>query len=237
MKKKIITLFSIILVSVSVARAQETEIKISLSEQFFDALLEAVFTNMDAPKVPLSLAENRTEVAAKSAYVNAAFESRNADEDSSDEKSRACDETVRLKKAVDGVRTAVRFRNGKILAPIAFEGNYNPPLIGCIGFSGWAETSIDLKFDQNKNALVGQAKVLNVNLSGTNGIGSSLVTRLVQNSIDKKINPLEIVRLDTLSFVAPIQDAGKLRMKAIGIRHVVKEKEIEVFLKYRFEKP
>lgn len=232
MKNKIIAVFSIILVSVSFARAQETEIKISLSEQFFDALLEAVFTNLDGPKVPLTLAENSSPEAKEVGFVNAVFGSSPA----ATVVSNACDETVRLKKAVDGVQTAVRFRNGKILAPIAFEGNYNPPLIGCIGFAGWAETSIDLKFDKNKNALVGQAKVLNVNLSGTNGIGSSLVTRLVQNSIDKKINPLEIVKLDMLSFTAPIQDAGKLRMEAVGIRHVVGDKEIEVFLKYRFGK-
>ncbi|MDH3528840.1 MAG: hypothetical protein OEQ28_04690, partial [Acidobacteriota bacterium] len=123
-----------------------------------------------------------------------------------------------------------------IIAPIAFEGNYNPPLIGCIGFSGWAETTIDLSFDKSKNALIGNARVLKVNLTGTNGIGGSLITRLVQNSIDRKVNPLEIVKLDMLSFTAPVQKTGKLRMEAIGIRHEVRDQELDVFIKYRFGK-
>ncbi len=217
------------------AAAQDTEVKITLSEQFFETLLDAVFANLDEPKVQLSLMD-QSKLDQNALDGQSSIHVINASYNPAGPTSAACDETVRLKKAVDGVRTAVRFRGGKIYAPIAFEGNYNPPLIGCIGFSGWAETNIDLRFDAAKNALVGHARVINVNLSGTGGIGSSLITRLVQNSIDKKINPLEIIKLDMLSFTAPIQDAGKLRMEAVGIRHVVGDKEINVFLKYKFGK-
>ena len=87
---------------------------------------------------------------------------------------------------MNGVRTAVRFRDGKILAPLAFSGSYNPPFVGCVPFSGWAESVIDLEFDQNSQRLIARARVLNVNLNGTGGIGGSVVAKLVQGSIDKK---------------------------------------------------
>jgi hypothetical protein len=230
MKRRLIVAICFILVVSSFVNAQETEIKLSLSEQFFETLLSAVFENLDQPKVPLSLTGQRTQSEQDSARTVFGLVSY------ADAGSAACDETVRLKKEIDGVRTAVKFRNQKIYAPIAFEGSYNVPLLGCIDFSGWAETRIALSYDQSTNALIGKTKVLSTNLSGTNGIGSGLITRLVQNSIDKKINPLEIIKLDMLSFTAPIQNSGKLRMKAIGIRHVVRDREIDVYLKYRFEK-
>jgi len=134
------------------------------------------------------------------------------------------------------VRTAVRFRDGRIYAPIAFSGNYNPPLIGCVGFSGWAETSIELEFDRERQTLVGRAKVLNVQLSGTRGIGSALVTKLVQSSIDKKINPINILPMDKVSFVVPIQNAGSLRMKAVGMRHEIINGALNVRIAYEFQK-
>jgi len=231
MKKKILPVLLVVLFSVSFTQAQETEIKLTLSEQFFETLLSAVFENLETPKVPIAFL--RDDVTNPRNERNADFSIRKVDYRVT---NRNCDESVRLKKQMDGVMTAVRFRNGKIYAPIAFEGSYNPPLIGCIDFSGWAETRIDLSHDKKKNALIGKATVLNVNLSGTNGIGSSLITRLVQNSIDQKVNPLEIISLEKLSLTAPIQNAGSLKMKAVGIRHVVGNREINVFLKYRFEK-
>ncbi|MEZ5306573.1 MAG: hypothetical protein R2684_05430 [Pyrinomonadaceae bacterium] len=227
MTKKLFSVALLLVFFSHTAFSQETEVKITLSEQFFDALFEAVFTNLEQPKVP---------IASTGAGAGERGESARGPMVAGDALIAACDETVRLRKDVEGVRTAVKFRNGKIVAPIAFEGSYDVPLFGCVDFSGWADTNIDLKFDKAKNALVGDAKVLNVNLSGTGGTGSSLIARMVQNSIDKKVNPLEIIALDRLSFTAPVQNAGKLRMEAVGMRHVVGEKEISVFLKYRFKK-
>lgn len=146
-----------------------------------------------------------------------------------------CDESIKLQREIDGVRTAVRFRDGQIYAPIAFRGNYNPPLIGCIEFSGWAESIITLEFDNEKQSLVGRAKVTNVQLSGTGGIGSSLVTKLVQNSIDKKINPLQILQMDKVSFAVPVQNAATLKMKAVGMRHEIANGALNVFISYQFQ--
>ena len=147
-----------------------------------------------------------------------------------------CNETIKLLREIDGVKTSVRLRDGKISAPIAFSGNYNPPLIGCIEFSGVAETNISLEFDGRKQALVGRAQVSNVNLSGAGGIGGSVLARLVQSSIDKKINPIEILRMDKVSFVVPIQNSGALQMKAVGIRHEILNSILNVHIAYQFLK-
>lgn len=234
--KKIILASLLTFASAVFASGQTAEVKMSFSEQFFDALLEAMFTNLQEPSLPLSFNSDRS--------VNESGETKDGDfvpfadrrgpRDTAG--SIACDESVRLKREIDGVRTAVRFRAGKIYAPIAFLGNYNPPLIGCIEFQGWAETNIELAFDQKKNALVGNARVLNVNLSGTGGVGSKLIAGMVQNSIDRKINPIEIVTLDKLSFSLPVRQSGTLKMVARGIRQEVKDGSLDVYVKYEFQK-
>ena len=148
-----------------------------------------------------------------------------------------CDESIRLRREVGGVRTAVRFRDGKIFAPIAFAGSYSPPFVGCVDFDGHAETTIELEFDKQKQTLVGRARVLNVVLSGTGGIGSSFVTKMVQNSLDKKINPLQILAADKLSFLIPVQNAGgALRMKAVGIRTEIVGNALNVHVAFEFVK-
>ena len=110
---------------------------------------------------------------------------------------------------MDGTKTAVRFRDGRIIAPIAFSGNYNPPLVGCVDFSGVAETNIELEFDAQKQILIGRARVINVNLSGTGGIGGGLIAKMVQSSIDKEINPIQILEINKLSFDCPDSERRK----------------------------
>jgi predicted AAA+ superfamily ATPase len=106
-----------------------------------------------------------------------------------------------------------------------------------VGFQGFAETNSDLEYAQQAQRLVGRVRVLNVQLSGTRGIGSSLVTKLVQSSIDKKINPIEILQADKLSFVVPMQSVnGTLRMKATGIRYEVTNGALTVHIAYEFVK-
>ena len=137
---------------------------------------------------------------------------------------------------MNGVRTAVRFREGKIYVPIAFSGSYAPPFIGCVGFSGWAETNLDLEFDQTGQRLVGRVRVLNVNLNGTGGVGGSVIAKLIQGSIDKKLNPIEIMRLDKISFGVPIQNVGNLSMKALAVRPEVANGSLNVVVTYQFVK-
>jgi hypothetical protein len=228
MIKKISTLILFVMMLGSFANAQTAEVTIQLNEQFFDALLDALFKNSNLPEFPLSVNNPKSEKSNSKSLVSSFTENQKPNTN--------CNETIKLQREIDGTRTAVRFRDGRIIAPIAFTGNYNPPFIGCIDFSGVAETTIELEFDTQKQALVGRAKVLTVNLNGTGGIGSGLLARMVQSSIDKKINPIQILAMDKISFVVPIQNAGSLKMKAVGIKHEVANGVLNVRIAYEFEK-
>jgi hypothetical protein len=223
MKKAFLGLTLVLIISASFARAQTAEVTISLNEQFFDALIEAIFKNSNPPEFPI--AATRDAGGETNAFIKASSVS-----------SASCPETIRLQREIDGVKTAVRFRDGQILAPLSFTGNYNPPLIGCVDFSGVAQTNIVLEFDRERQALVGRAKVLSVDLSGAGGVGSGIIANLVQGSIDRKVNPIEILRLDKISFVVPIQNSGALKMKAVGIKTDVGNGVLNVRIVYRFEK-
>jgi hypothetical protein len=245
MKKRFLALVLTVFALVSAAGAQtpQAEVTITLNEQFFDALLDAVFKNNGVIEFPISAGasresrvESRESLIAKndSQYSNSFAEDQRSKTE--DQTSRNCGEVIRLQRERDGVRTSVRFRDGRISAPIAFTGNYNPPLIGCVEFGGVAETEIELEFDKQKQALVGRARVLNVNLTGAGGIGGGIVARLVQNSIDRKINPIQILSMDKVSFTVPVQNAGSIRMKAVGMRHEVTNGALNVRISYEFLK-
>lgn len=230
--KKFPVLFLTVLLGLSLSvRAQTAEVSIQLNEQFFDVLLDALFQNGGSPEFPISRRQEEEKgserEAEKNLFVNAAYETEN----------QICNESIKLLREIGDVKTAVNLRDNRIYAPIAFTGNYNPPLIGCVEFSGVAETNIVLEFDQQRQALVGRAQVTNVNLNGTGGIGGSVLARLVQSSIDRKINPIEIIKLDKVSFTIPIQNAGNLRMKAVGIRHEIGNGVLNVRVAYQFVKP
>ncbi len=233
--KKVLNLILTVLILATLAKAQTAEVTVSLNEQFFDALLDAIFKNFNPPEFPLARNDSRFQIpdskAKTQSPVTAASFRENAAEIGS------CDQSIRLQREINGVRTAVRFREGKIYAPIAFAGSYNPPLIGCVDFQGWAETNIDLEYDKQARKLIGRIRVLNVQLAGTGGIGSNFITQLVQSSIDKKVNPIEILPADKLSFVVPIQNAGgSLQMKSVGIRTELGNGVLNVYIAYQFSK-
>jgi hypothetical protein len=234
--KKFSGLILSVLLLISSVPAQTAEVTIQLNEQFFEALLDALFKNMSPPEFPLAVRSPKFEApSSKSVLASGFSEIQNPKSEIPNPKT-VCPDSIKLQREVDGTKTAVRFREGRVVAPIAFTGNYNPPLIGCIDFSGVAETAIDLEFDVKKQALIGRAKVLDVNLSGAGGIGSAFLARMVQGSIDKKINPIQILALEKISFVVPIQNAGSLKMKATGIRHEVSGGVLNVRITYEFAK-
>jgi len=193
--------------STTIAFAQRPEVQVTITEQFFDSAIEAVFRSGEPPTHVLR-------------------EGTNGD--------GGCNESVRLSRESDGVRTAVRFRDGRILAPIAFDGNYRIPVVGCIGFRGWAQTEINLTFDQANQQMVARAKVLDVSLNGTAGIGRTVVTRMVQNAIDERFDPLVVIGTERFSFGFPMQPTGSLSVKAVSARHVVRNGAIDLFIGYEF---
>ena len=215
----------IAVIFVSSAYSQKAEITISLNEQFFDTLLDGIYQHAAPPEFPLAAGSPKSKVQSPK---SAAFSFNSA--------SAPCSESLKLLRETNSLRTAVRFRDGKIYAPLAFLGSYNPPFIGCVEFSGYAETNIELEFDQNAQRLIARAKVLNVSMNGTGGIGGNVIARMVQSSIDKKVNPIEIIRMDKISFVIPIQNSGSLRMKAVGVRHEIVQGQLQIHIAYEFVK-
>jgi hypothetical protein len=199
---------SLLMLSFTSISGQSAEVTISLNERFFDAVLDATFANLKQPDFPLS-----------------------------DKADSSCSERVKLEREMNGVKTAVQFRDGKIIAPIAFTGSYGAPLLGCLDFRGWAESHLELEFDQPSQTLFARAKVKNVQVNNVPSIAGGVLARLLQGSIDKRINPVKLLSLDKLSFVVPVSVAeGNLKMNATGLRHEVIDDALRIHVMYEFIK-
>lgn len=235
-KQFLASALAVALLSVS-ASAQWAEGTLSLNEAFFDTLLDSVFQNFDALEFPI--AETKPDhrgVESRSHMGNGFAAAPFSTSPRRHAQNVPCKESVRILREMNGVRTSVRFRDGKILVPLAFSGNYSPPFIGCVEMAGWAETNIELEFDRAGRRLIGRARVLNVNLNGTGGVGGTLIARLIQRSIDKKLNPIELIHLDKLSGAVPMPNGGDLRMKAISARAEVANEMLKIHVTYQFVK-
>jgi hypothetical protein len=67
-------------------------------------------------------------------------------------------------------------------------------LVGnCMQFKGWAQTSIQLRFDESKQTVYGNVSVDGVNLEGVSPVANSFVTVFVQTAINQRVNPLVLV--------------------------------------------
>ena len=229
-----LTVFLAVLLFCLPIAAQRPEVAITLNEAFFDSLLDAIFQNAPPPEFSIAASGTKRNGSQSMGFANGSYRSDMSY--TSNKNVAQCKEAVQLQRENNGVRTAVRFRDGKILAPLAFTGNYNPPFVGCVPFSGYAETAIDLEFDQPNQRLIAKARVLNVYLNGIGGVGGSLVAKLVQSSIDKRINPIEIIRTDKLSFALPIQNGSSVKMKATGFRHELDNGALRLIISYEFTK-
>lgn len=222
---------SLLMFAVSVS-AQRGGVTITLDEQFFDAVLDAVFQNGGPPE--FQLGSNIKTV--KEKRYRASDTPNIGNSFAAPLRPTSCTDRVRLLRENNGVRTTVRFRDGKIYAPLAFSGSYSPPFIGCVEFAGWAETNLDLEFDQAAQRVVARVRVLNVNLNGTGGAGGTVIARLLQNSIDKKLNPIEIMKLEKLSFILPVQNSNAVKMKAVSVRNEIVNGALNVHITFDFLK-
>src|SRR3954454_6609078 len=142
----LLSILLVIAATALTASAQKTEITISLNEQFFDALVDSIYQNSPPPEFKLSSTESNSKPITMATSFAAS--------------SPVCADSITLLRENRSMRTAVRFREGKIYAPVAFTGNYSPPLIGCLDFTGYAETNVDLTFDPASQKLFGRIKVL-----------------------------------------------------------------------------
>ena len=73
-------------------------------------------------------------------------------------------------------------------------------------FKGWAQTSVQLSFDQSKQTVYGQLNE-SVNLDGVAPMANNFVTVFVQNAINQQVNPLELLRA-RIAPVIPVKASG-----------------------------
>ena len=186
------------------------EVGVVLSEEFLDALLVAVASLPEPPSFPLSKGGGNSK----------------------------CESRVHLLREASGVRTGVRFVEGRITAPVAFRGSYDAPLVGCLRFEGWADTAFQLEFDRSRQVLGARVTVRDLKLKNvpTSLLGGGL-RGLVQDAIDDRVNPVEILRAEQLGARVPVTRADVLRLRASDVRHEVVGRELRLRIFYETVQP
>jgi len=215
-------LISILLISVPAfgqAKQQRPprigEATVTVKEQFFNSFLDAIFDNLKAPSMPLVITES--------------------DKTRADESARACPSAITLLRENSGVKTAVKFELGKIVAPLAFSGAYDSTFLGCLQFQGVAYTEWTLEFDRSAQVLQARIKITDMRLENVPSLAQGSIVTLVQSAIDARINPLKILRPEQLSSVLPIAPSGGvLRLRAREVKPEIVPGLVHLHLTYEF---
>jgi hypothetical protein len=196
---------------------------VTLDERFFDPIFAAIFRDLSPPTIPLQFGgAAAVEPNGSAVFTNAAFQA-------------ACPNQVVLVQQGSGVTSAVRFADNNVVTLLAFNGSYDAPLYGCVQFKGWARATLQLSFDAPKQTLYGRINVEGVNLEGVQPQMNGIVTGLVQNAINQRVNPLEILKPQQLSFAVPIQASnGTLKTQAKDIRSEVVNNQLRLHISYEF---
>jgi hypothetical protein len=189
---------------------------ISLDQGLVDAVLSTTFSGLGTPTFQLG----QTRSGGFERVEQALFQG-------------GCTNTITLLPEGSGVKTGVQFRNGSVYAPMAFTGSYN--LAGCLQFKGWAQTSIKLSFDQDKQTVYGHVDVEGVNLEGVNPIANNFVTVFVQSAINQRVNPLVLVSEPQLSLLIPVKASnGAVKARAKDVRAEILDGSLKLYLTYEF---
>ena len=197
---------------------------VTLDEKFFDSVLATIFRDMNAPSFPLQLInmEGGTQSPPPVDFRTAVFQGD-------------CNNVVTLVPEGSNVKTSVRLADGKIVAPLAFNGSYNAPFFGCLRFKGWAQASIQLSFDQSKQTVYGRINVEGVTLDNApSGVGD-VVTLLVQRTINERVNPLEILQSHQLMLAVPVKSSNStLKAQVKDVREEVQNGKLSLHITYDF---
>jgi hypothetical protein len=196
---------------------------VSLDEKFFDAVLSAIFRDLQPPTFPLQLASLESpQSEGPMQFRYAMFQGD-------------CNDQVVLLPEGSGIVSGVRFVDGNIVTPLAFTGSYNAPILGCLRFKGWARANVQLSFDQPKQTVYGRINVEGVTLEGVQPGANSAVTALVQNAINQRVNPLEVLRAQQLTLAVPVQASnGTLKAQVKDVRSEVKDGTLRLHISYEF---
>lgn len=194
---------------------------IMLDEKFFDTVLSTIFRDLGGPSFPLELTMDGNSLdGSKPRMIPAAMQEQ-------------CPDQVTIANEGSNVKMEVRFTDGKITAVLPFNGSKY--ILGCQRFKGWAQASIELRFDQEKQTVYGQITVEGVNVEGLPDAASGIVTRLVQFSINQRINPLEILRAPQLAVAMPVQSTnGTLKAHVKDVRSEIADGKLTLHITYDF---
>ena len=191
--------------------APAAEATITVNEQFLNSFLTAIFDNLQEPSMPLTIGGAAP--------------------------SGPCASEIRLKREVDGVRTAVHLQDGRIVGPLAFAGAYSSSLLGCIEFSGWANSEVNLEFNNERHALVARFYLREIHLNNVPAIANGPLLNMVQTAIDRRYNPVDLLTLEQLSTRVNIQPAkGALQLRAREIRSEITPSAVTLHIIYEFVK-
>lgn len=193
--------------------------RVVLSQDFFNGVLETIFRDMEHPAFQLGARNNGQSDGSNVEY--AAFE-----------QNVPCDGRITILPEGSGVKTGVRFENDKISAPLAFSGSWASP-VGCYQFTGWAEASLELRFDAAQQKLFGRINVETVNLDGVNPIVSGFITPVVQTTLNNRVNPIEILNGKQIALNIPIASTGgTLHGNVTDMRAEFKNGELNLYVVY-----
>jgi hypothetical protein len=194
--------------------------QIVLKQEFFNEVLGTIFRDMNDPAFQLSSFEG-TEAGFRPGY--AAFQDQ-----------QQCDGRINILPEGSGVPTQLRFDNGRIAAPLAFAGNYNS-MFGCLQFTGWAQTDLELRYDSEQQAVFGVLNVTTVNLDGVNPVLVGLVTPLVQTTLNNRVNPIKILDGKQIGINVPIASTGSnLQATVRDVRAEIVDTTLNLYVVYDF---
>lgn len=193
---------------------------VSLSDSFLNEMLGTIFRDLGAPSFKLA---ETIDPAQSTANVQVALQD-----------GGGCTNTMTLATEGNNVKTAVNFADGKISAPLVFSGSYNF-LGNCMQFKGWAQTTIQLSFDQPNQTLYGRLNVEGVNLEGVNPFANNFVTVFVRSAIDSKVNPIQFLRPQQLQLLIPVQASnGSVKAQVKDVRSEVQDGALRLHITYEF---
>ena len=192
-----------------------------INQQFFDLVLETIFRDMNAPAFPLTLTGQNLYEPDFRAEKIAFFQNE-------------CDGKIVLLPEGSGIKTGIRLENNRINAPLAFRGSTT--IFGtCYQFSGWAQASLNLRYDAAQQTVFGQIEVETVNLDGVTPLVSRIIAGFVQASLNQRVNPVVILRGEQIALSLPIAATnGTLNAKVKEVRADVKENGLSLFISFDF---
>jgi hypothetical protein len=193
--------------------------QIVLKQDLFNQVLATIFRDMRSPT--FQLASDNVVVSDGFEIQTAAFQG-------------ACTSQITILKEGSGVQTGLRLDNNRISGPLAFTGSYSS-MFGCMQFTGWANATLELRFDKEQQTVFGNINVDTVNLEGVNPVLNGLVTPFVQSTLNSRVNPVKIIDGKQIAIDVPITSAGgKLEGSVDDVRADLSNNALNLYIAYTF---